>query len=313
MTDAPAVPVATARLPEAPVGPRVVAGVTGVVASVLVWVVWRFFVGTYAGQRLDKAAFDGAEFGQNALWRLAEPVLDVVSVAFVVLGIGAAMAIALIRRRWALAVQVAVLVAGANVTTQVLKNVVLGRENLVGGYDYANTLPSGHTTVAASVAAALLLAMPRRSRPLVALLGGTYAALTGVSTLVGQWHRPSDVVAALLVVLAWGGFVLAATPRSGLDRDPVGGGRRGAGRVDGTSWAVASLLALGGAVALALAGWSAYQVYEAADWARPTVTAYAGGAFGVIGVAALTSAVLLVLRQATAHPWRTPAGAAGAQ
>ena len=30
-----------------------------------------------------------------------------------------------------------------------------------------------------------------------------YTTATGISTLIGQWHRPSDVVAAVLVVLAW--------------------------------------------------------------------------------------------------------------
>src|SRR5690606_11938465 len=102
------------------------------------WLVWRFFVDTYAGQMLERAAFDGAVTGQGELWTVAEPVLDTVSIAFVVGGLGAAMGIALLRRRWGLAVQVAFLVVGANVTTQLVKHSLLGREELIGGWHWEN-------------------------------------------------------------------------------------------------------------------------------------------------------------------------------
>nr|WP_051876840.1 phosphatase PAP2 family protein [Cellulosimicrobium sp. MM] len=189
-----------------------VAAVVALLAVAGAWLVWRFFVDTFAGQMLERAAFDGAVTGQGELWAVAEPVLDTVSVAFVVGGLGAAMGIALLRRRWGLAVQVAFLVVGANVTTQLVKHSLLGREELIGGWHWENSLPSGHTTVAGSVAAALLLVVPRGARALVAVLGGAYTAATGVSTLVGQWHRPSDVVAAVLVVLAWAALVCVFTP-----------------------------------------------------------------------------------------------------
>lgn len=292
-------PVALAPLKPAAgsVAARVVAGVIGAASAVLVWVVWRYFVGTYDGQRSDWAAFEGATYGQGRLWRVAEPVLDVVSIAFVVLGVGAAMAIALARRRWALAIQVAFLVAGANVTTQLLKHVVLGRENMLGTWDSGNTLPSGHTTVAASVAVALLLVVPRRARPVTALLGAAYTAATGVSTLVGQWHRPSDVVAAVLVVLAWAGIVLAFTPRSGLDRVSPAAPTVGVG-----SWFTAALLWTGGAGALVAAAVALERVLAASAWQEPQTVAYAGGAFGVIGTTAVAFGLILVIRQSTAHP-----------
>lgn len=277
---------------------RAVAVVVAAVAALLAWAVWRFFVDTYAGQMLDRAAFDGASNGQGLLWGVAQPVLDVVSVAFVVAGVGSAIGIALIRRRWGLAVQVAFLVAGANVTTQLVKHSLLGRENLIGGWTADNSLPSGHTTVAASVAAALLLVVPRAARPVVALLGGAYTALTGISTLVGQWHRPSDVVAAVLVVLAWGALVCAFTPRSALD--PVGSS-------PGTV-AVTTLLVLGSVASGIVAAWALRAT--PATWETTSgqeFTAYAGGVAGVVAVTAAAFAVLLLLRQSTARPY--PAGA----
>ena len=76
---------------------------------------------------------------------------------------------------------------------------------------------------------------PRRWRPVVAVAGAAYTGATGVSTLVGQWHRPSDVVAAILVVLAWSAGVCALSSPSSLDA-PQDGPQRG------TSGAAALLL-----------------------------------------------------------------------
>ncbi len=295
----PAPHPAPRRLPSAEAdGPstasRVVAAVVAALAVAGAWLVWRFFVDTFAGQMLERAAFDGAVTGQGELWAVAKPVLDTVSVAFVVGGLGAAMGIALLRRRWGLAVQVAFLVVGANVTTQLVKHSLLGREELIGGWHWENSLPSGHTTVAGSVAAALLLVVPRAARPLVAVLGGAYTAATGVSTLVGQWHRPSDVVAAVLVVLAWAALVCAFTPRSALDP--------GAGPSPGST--VMAVLLLLGAGAAGVAAALALRATPA-TWgttAAQEVTAYAGGVAGVLAVTAAAFAVLLLVRQSTARP-----------
>ncbi|GAA1976655.1 hypothetical protein GCM10009718_11140 [Isoptericola halotolerans] len=293
-------------------GAQAVAAVVAVVAVVAFWATYRYFVTTVSGQTLDELAFFGANYGQGRLWQVAEPVLDVVSVAFVVGGIGAAMAVALARRRWVLALQVAVLVGGANLTTQLLKHQVLSRPDLLPGWNGGNTLPSGHTTVAASVSVALLLATPRAWRPTVALLGAVYTGATGVSTLIGQWHRPSDVVAALFVVLAWGALVCAMTPASSLDvaprgrRLPSGLPRPNAFHSPGSS-VVACLLLLGGAVAGGLAMVAALRILEADTVPMADdVTAYAAGVLGVLAATAVTFGLLLLVRQATARPRQAP-------
>jgi membrane-associated phospholipid phosphatase len=271
--------------------------------------VWRYFVGSSTGQALDQAAFDGATYGRGKLWVVAEPVLDVVSISFVVIGLVVAMGIALVRRRWNLAAQVVVLVAGANLTTQLLKKVVLDRPDL--GYDaWGNSLPSGHTTVAASVSVAVVLAVPRRVRPLVALCGAAYTVATGISTLVGQWHRPSDVIAAMLVVLAWGAVVCAFASESSLDplseRSVALDGRRRPSHSSSTALTMA-LLAVVGVAAGAIAAWSivataAVVSGEAAATDRTGFIAYVGGAGGVVAVTALVFALLLGLRQGVARP-----------
>ncbi|WP_307844237.1 phosphatase PAP2 family protein [Sanguibacter suaedae] len=274
------------------------AGALGVVAT------WRFFVATLLGQQLDDLAFQGAEHGRTELWRLAEPVLDVVSVGFVVVGVSVAMGIALIRRRWPLAIQVAVLVLGANLTTQVLKKFVLDRPRL-GFSDFGNSLPSGHTTVAASVSVALVLTLPRRGRAAAAILGAAYTAATGISTLVGQWHRPSDVIAGLCVVLFWGAAVSAFATSSTLDpvrNKPV----HPTDGVSATRWVV-TLLAVAAVATGAVAAWALARTADVIETGvatthRTELIAYLGGACGVVAVTAVLVAVLLALRQAVADP-----------
>jgi membrane-associated phospholipid phosphatase len=135
----------------------------------------------------------------GVVFRALETVTVPVMIA--VLAIGAV--IALVRRRPGLLVHMAVLVGGANVTTQVLK-ALLERTDLTDGVDTtANSYPSGHTTLAASVAFALVIVMPRRLRPPVAILGALWVSAAGLGTIASSWHRPSDVLGALFVAAGW--------------------------------------------------------------------------------------------------------------
>jgi hypothetical protein len=277
--------------------PRIIAGVVAVLALWAVWATWDTFVVSPVGQRADQLALDGAARGQGVLWELAEPVLGVVSNTFIGLGLAAAVILALARGRWWLAAQVAILVAGSNLTTQVLKHAVLDRPALldVPRADI-NTLPSGHTTVAASIAAGLLIAVPRRWRPVVAVAGAAYTGATGVSTLIGQWHRPSDVVAAILVVLAWGAGVCLLSTSSSLDAPQDGPDR-------GTSGAAGLLLL--GAVGTGALAVGALGSVRGDGWGLPLggdLTAYMGGMLGVVAVTLASFALLLLVRQSTARP-----------
>ncbi|KQR11903.1 phosphoesterase PA-phosphatase [Cellulomonas sp. Leaf334] len=315
VSNAPTLPAPVRPTPDA--GDRrgmVVAVAVGVAALSFagVFLLWRVFVDTLAGQQVENAAFQGALYGQTQLWRVAERVLDVVSVGFIVAVLLAAMLIAVLRRRWSLAAQVAVLMIGANLTTQVLKKWVLYRPDLGVEASYGNTLPSGHTTAAASVSAALLLVVPPRARPWAAVLGAGYTTATGISTLIGQWHRPSDVVAAVLVVLAWTAIacaLVALTParastatgalRLSVDPPPTPATMRGV---------VAGLLIVGvGAGASAVVALShTWQNLDDLDARAEEVTAYLGGAAGVLMASCLAFAIMLLLRQAAAS--RLPRG-----
>ncbi|MGO4595877.1 phosphatase PAP2 family protein [Leifsonia sp. 2TAF2] len=174
--------------------------------------VYLIFVRSYIGQVIDERAFAGADAWKGAVIDFAQSFLDALPVASVVIGAIVAVIIVLVRRNWlvfAIAVGAAI---GANVSTQLLKYTILSRPEKGVDVGLANSLPSGHTAVAASAALVVFLLASPRFRPLAAVIGSVFAIAAGASTLVEQWHRPSDVVAGMLVVAFWGclaGIVLS--------------------------------------------------------------------------------------------------------
>lgn len=126
----------------------------------------------------------------------------------------AIIGLALVRRRPRLAVAAAVIFAGANVTTQVLKHLTAGPR----AYDVAATWhgeglelwPSGHTTAVMTLVLCLVLVSPARLRPSAAAVGGLFAIGVVYSILLLSWHLPSDVLGGFLVATSWTFFTLAA-------------------------------------------------------------------------------------------------------
>lgn len=194
---------------------RVLALGTSAASMFVVLALWSFFVNSEKGQLIDESAFQGSIGLKSQLWWLAGPLLDVVSVLFIGIAVVAVAGIALVQKRWWLAVQAVVVIAGANITTQVLKKVILDRPDHGVVWAPGNSFPSGHTTVAASIALALLLVVPRAWRVWVVAAGTLYTTATGVSTLVGQWHRPSDVLGAIFVAAAWAQLVCVFSKTGG--------------------------------------------------------------------------------------------------
>jgi membrane-associated phospholipid phosphatase len=182
-----------------------------VVATVVTGLLYVVAVRTLLGQALDDLVLWGRPIGDaeaiELAWR-ALGTLNLTVAAGATLGL-AGLAVA--RGRPLLAAGVVVAIAGANLTTQVLKETVLERPNLVGSdaYAYGNSFPSGHVTLAASLALAALLVAPRRLRSLVALAGAAYVSVVGISTLTAGWHRLADALGAILVALAWTSLVAA--------------------------------------------------------------------------------------------------------
>lgn len=196
----------------------------GAVLAIVAFVaLYLFFVRTQQGQAIDQLAYDGADFGRRSVTPFTRGVLDALPLASVVVGLLLTIVVALVRRNGRTLVVAMGVAVAAIATTQLLKYGVLSRPGLgVEGYA-GNSFPSGHTTVAAASALAIFLVSSPRTRSWVGVWGTAFAVLAGVSTLADGWHRPSDVIAALLVVAFWGclgGVILAlGRPRqSGLPR-----------------------------------------------------------------------------------------------
>lgn len=218
------------------------------IAAALLLLIYVVAVRTGWGQRLDAAALEGRTSRPSVL-RATDRLLNTISVSSLLLMGTAVVAIAVARRRLHLAVAAAVVVTGANVTSQLLKHVVLGRLDLIGAADPLKgdpTFPSGHTTVALSLAVAFALVVPARQRGAFALVGLGYACLVGTGTVTAGWHRPSDVIGAQLVVVIWAAAGTAALIRwRGASPDRESQGSREWLVNPALAWTGAALLAVG--------------------------------------------------------------------
>jgi membrane-associated phospholipid phosphatase len=141
--------------------------------------------------------------------------------------LGAICVFALRRGRPRDAIAALIVVAGANLTTQILK-VALAHPRfqlILAHQPDPTTFPSGHVTAATSIVLAAVLVAPRRLRPTAAVIGTAYVFAVGCSVLVLEWHLPSDVLGGILVASGWGFAVLA-----GLRLTRQRSGRRSAGQ-----------------------------------------------------------------------------------
>ncbi|MFH5878496.1 phosphatase PAP2 family protein [Arthrobacter sp. NA-172] len=159
-----------------------------------------FFVRTTTGQFIDESALVEATTLNGPAERASTRFLDWLPVTSLAIAAVVVLFVTIARRRWkAAGIAVAACVA-ANLAAQVLKDWFPDRPFRGVQTIELNSLPSGHTTLAASAAAAVFLVVSPRWRPVAGFLGGTFAVAAGVSTLINQWHRPADVVAAFLLV-----------------------------------------------------------------------------------------------------------------
>jgi membrane-associated phospholipid phosphatase len=197
---------APARRPGA-MGALAVAGLC-VLAMALIWVIaelvpaahLRDAVALHDFTLLSRPRVDtAAEF----LLHLLEPGL------FVIWGIGLVL-IALARGRPRIAVAVVAVLALAPLTTERLKPLAAHSHDVVGGVSVgAASWPSGHSTAALALVLCAMLVAPAVLRPVVAVLGGLFAAAVGCSLLILAWHMPSDVLAGYLVASLWTALAVA--------------------------------------------------------------------------------------------------------
>jgi membrane-associated phospholipid phosphatase len=117
-----------------------------------------------------------------------------------------------------------VILAGANVLTQTLKDLLADPRTSPVGRIGATAWPSGHSTAAAALAACAVLAARPPYRALVAVLAGVFVAgVSGAVVLLG-WHFPSDALGGYAVAGLVASLAIAAdrlTPRGRPARAPA--------------------------------------------------------------------------------------------
>jgi membrane-associated phospholipid phosphatase len=163
-------------------------------------------VQTRTGQVLDTRAMDlTARALVGARWTTT--VLALVTPTNVVLSIATLGLLLWVMKSATAAVESSCAAIGT-ILAAIASKTLLARPTLFG--EGANSLPSGHVAAVAGVVAAVALSSSPTVRPLVLGTGAAAVGLTGVATVALKWHRPSDVLASVLVATA----VAAATRRT---------------------------------------------------------------------------------------------------
>ena len=220
-----------------------------VIAAAAVWAIC-FHVPAFS--RVDSAVMNGFHGLERP--RTVGPAETVAGLmdplSFALLG-AILIVVAALRGGARLALAVAAILVGANVTTQALKPLL---ETWSAGHEPAlmplppGSWPSGHTTAAMSLALSLVLVVPARRRPVVGAAAGLLVVAVVFSILVLAWHYPSDVVGGFFVAAVWG---LAALAALGPARVPEASPQRGVALVWPVAAAAAVLGALGAGAVLA--------------------------------------------------------------
>lgn len=96
--------------------------------------------------------------------------------------------------------------------SQILKHGILDRPSFIT--EAQNSFPSGHVTVIATISAALIWVVPASLRPLATLVGTILTSVVAIQVIDSAWHRPSDVIGALMLTQACFALIAFIVPPS---------------------------------------------------------------------------------------------------
>jgi membrane-associated phospholipid phosphatase len=197
--------VGTAESGSFPVAPRRALAAAALLALALVACWYAAFHSVMLARADTNAyfAFLGLSQHHHVLASIARWVADLCRPTPFVYLAALPVIIALVRRRWSLALAIAVMIPAAVLTSETLKPLLASPRPAVGAPATAigasGSWPSGHATAAMSLAMAFMLASPARLRPYVAVLGTLFSLAVMYSVLSLGWHFPSDVLGGILV------------------------------------------------------------------------------------------------------------------
>jgi membrane-associated phospholipid phosphatase len=151
---------------------------------------------TQEGQYVENSALDASSYANQERALLGLVTVPNLALAIAVLAvIGAAL------RGVRSVLRVVAMIVAANVLTQLLKYAVLSRPDFAEAAS-DNTFPSGHTVVYVSALLGLLMVLPAAVRPIAGVLSALVLGIVGFQLLEFGWHRASDVVGGVLLVVA---------------------------------------------------------------------------------------------------------------
>lgn len=197
------------------------------IGLILTWMVAALVPASRAG---DAAALDGFTHLTH-LGALAYRVAELADPQSCLLVGAVLIAVAVLGGRPRVAAAVPLVLLGSALTSELLKPLVAHSHAATAGVRDipAASWPSGHATAAMALALCAVIVVPRRLRPIAAVLGAVFATAVGFSLLILARHLPSDVVGGYLVAALWMAITLAALRRADA-RWPVRTGRRTLGR-----------------------------------------------------------------------------------
>jgi hypothetical protein len=213
--------------------------VGALIAFTIVAATYWLLVATEPGQRLENLALTGAELRSPTDREAGLERLRQISVAVFALAIAATFTIGLLRRRGGLGSLVAAVMIGSVVVAEALKE-ILPRPELVTGPAWLlrNSFPSGSAAVATAIAVGAFLVVPDRIRWLILPIGAVYAGVIGEAIQTTGWHRLSDTIGSVALVIGVAFAGLAVLSRVGLVH------RSEYGRVDRRIQNVLSVIAM---------------------------------------------------------------------
>ena len=174
----------------------------GVGAMVLTW----FLAHDVAALRQVDANVLGGflQLGRPRLNRITQAVADLCDPMPFIVFAAVPVAIALLRGRPRVALALAVLLLGANESTEVLKPLLTGaRDPVSGDFLTHSTWPSGHATACMSLALSMVISVPARRRPVVGAAMAAFCVAVVYSFLELGWHYPSDVLGGFEMSTTW--------------------------------------------------------------------------------------------------------------
>lgn len=189
-------------------GVRLGALVVALLCAVGVWLVQQVAVQTQTGQRRDIRLFDALNSVAPVAWetpadRVSEGLFGAAIIATLAIGLSS-----VVRLRPDRLAVLAITVGGANLATQLLKHVIIERPAYTS--TAPNSLPSGNVTMVTSVALMLVLLTAGALRTLLIVVAAVATLAVSTAVIVAGWHRPSDVVAAVLVCGCFAALTVAA-------------------------------------------------------------------------------------------------------